>query len=29
MYVSYSTDQPGVSVGHPIGDLAIICLWVL
>ncbi len=23
MYVSYTTDWPGVSVGHPIGALAI------
>ncbi len=29
MYVSYTTDQPGSSVGHPAGALAIICLWVL
>jgi hypothetical protein len=29
MYVSYTTDQPGSSVGHPTGALAIICLWVL
>ncbi len=28
MYVSYTTDWPGVSVGHPTGALAIICLWV-
>jgi hypothetical protein len=27
MYVSYTTDQPGASVGHPIGALAlsIVC----
>ncbi len=29
MYVSYSTDWPGFSVGHPVGALSIICLWVL
>jgi hypothetical protein len=32
MYVSYTTDRPGLpgcSVGHPAGALAIICLWVL
>jgi hypothetical protein len=28
MYVSYTTDWPGVSVGHPVAALAIICLWV-
>jgi hypothetical protein len=28
MHVSSTTDQPGGSVGHPIGALAIICLWV-
>jgi hypothetical protein len=29
MYMSYITDWPGVSVGHPVGALATICLWVL
>jgi hypothetical protein len=29
MYVSYTTDQPGSSVGHPEGALAITCCWVL
>jgi hypothetical protein len=29
MYVSYTTDRPGSSVGHPTGALALICLWVL
>ena len=29
MYVSYTTDRPGPSVGHPVGALALICLWVL
>jgi hypothetical protein len=29
MYVSYTTDWSGVSAGHPVGALAIICLWVL
>ncbi len=29
MYMSYTTDWPGGSVGHPAGALAIICLWVL
>jgi hypothetical protein len=29
MYVSYTTDRPGSSVGHPAGALGIICLWVL
>jgi hypothetical protein len=29
MYVSYATDRPGFSVGHPVGALALICLWVL
>jgi hypothetical protein len=29
MYVSYTTDQPGSSVGHSTGALALICLWVL
>ncbi len=29
MYVSYTTNQPGSSVRHPAGALAIICLWVL
>ncbi len=29
MYVSYTTDRPGSSVDHPIGALALICLWVL
>jgi hypothetical protein len=29
MYVSYTTDRLGGSVGHPAGALAIICLWVL
>jgi hypothetical protein len=28
MYVSYTTDRPGVSVGLPAGALALICLWV-
>jgi hypothetical protein len=28
MYVSYTTDQPGSSVGHPTCALAFICLWV-
>jgi hypothetical protein len=26
MYVSYTTDQPGGSVGHPAGAIALICL---
>ncbi len=26
MYVSYTTDRPGSSVGDPEGALAIICL---
>ncbi len=29
MYVSYTSDRPVSSVGHPVGALAIICLWVL
>ncbi len=29
MYASYTTDQPQSSVGHPVGALALICLWVL
>jgi hypothetical protein len=29
MYVSYTTDWPVFSLGHPAGALAIICLWVL
>ncbi len=29
MYVSYTTDRPGVSVRHPEGALASICLWFL
>jgi hypothetical protein len=29
MYVSYTADQPGSSAGHPVGALALICLWVL
>ncbi len=29
MYVSYTTDWPGVSVGHPIGAPATNCLWIL
>ncbi len=29
MYVSYTTDWSGVSVGHPIGALDIFCLWAL
>jgi hypothetical protein len=29
MYVSYTTDRPGSSVGHSVGALAVICLWVL
>ncbi len=29
VYVSYNTDWPGCSVGHPAGALALICLWVL
>jgi hypothetical protein len=29
MYVSYNTDRPGSSAGHPTGALALICLWVL
>jgi hypothetical protein len=29
MYASYTTDHPWSSVGHPIGALALICLWVL
>ena len=29
MYVSYTTDWSGGSVGHPTGVLAIVCLWVL
>jgi hypothetical protein len=24
MYVSYTTDWPGVSIGHPVGALAMI-----
>ncbi len=29
MYVSYTTDWPVASVGHPAGAQALICLWVL
>jgi hypothetical protein len=29
MYASYTTDRPRSSVGHPVGALALICLWVL
>jgi hypothetical protein len=29
MYVSNTNDQQGVSVGHLVGALALICLWVL
>ncbi len=29
LYLSYPTDWPGVSVGHPVGVLAIFCRWVL
>ncbi len=29
MYVSYTTDQPGSSVGRPGGAIAFICLWIL
>jgi hypothetical protein len=29
MYVSYTTDWPGSSVGHPAGALALTCRWVL
>ncbi len=29
LYLSYATDWPGVSVGHPTGALAIFCRWVL
>ncbi len=29
LYLSYATDCPGVSVGHPAGALAIFCRWVL
>jgi hypothetical protein len=29
MYVRYTTDWPGLSVQHPEGALALICLWVL
>jgi hypothetical protein len=29
MYASYTTDRPRSSVGHPIGALGLICLWVL
>jgi hypothetical protein len=29
MYVSYIIDQPGGSVGHPTGAVALICCWVL
>ncbi len=29
MYVIYTADQPGSSVGHPTGALALICRWVL
>jgi hypothetical protein len=29
MYLSYTTDQPGSSVGHPEGDLALVYLWIL
>ncbi len=29
LYLSYATDWPGVSVGHPAGALAIFCRWVL
>ncbi len=28
-YVSYTTDWPGSSVGHPTGALAITCPWVI
>jgi hypothetical protein len=27
MSVSYTTDRPCALVGHPIGALALICLW--
>jgi hypothetical protein len=29
MYLSYTTDRQGSSVGHPEGVLALLCLWVL
>ncbi len=29
MYVTYTTERPGGSVGHPADALALICLWVL
>ena len=29
LYVSYATDWPGVSVGHPARAVAIFCQWVL
>ncbi len=29
MYVSYTPDRSGASVGHRACDLALICLWVL
>jgi hypothetical protein len=29
MYVSYTTDRPGSSLGHPAGALPLICFWVL
>jgi hypothetical protein len=29
MYVSYTTDRSGSSVGHPEGALALSCFWVL
>ncbi len=29
MYLSYTADRPGSSVGHPAGALAFFCLWVL
>jgi hypothetical protein len=28
MYLSYTTDWPWSSVGHPAGALVKICLWV-
>jgi hypothetical protein len=29
MHVSYTTDQPCASVGHPVGSLVIVYLWTL
>jgi hypothetical protein len=29
MYASYTTDRPRSSVGHPVGALALSCIWIL